>query len=301
MRPTREDRWLIAWLLATVLLSFVLIGINSATARFTGICYFPKEFIPFIFVALNALFTGLWIAKRSPRNSFILTDGGFYGVTMIASAALVTGIQYTPFAPIDATLAHWDAMLGYDTVAVLSRVAAHPVLRFVLNRIYESTDLLLILAPFPALWRNDRRVMRVYLHAIVYTFLAGCLFYYFFPSSGPASVFQSPDFLPIQRATYMKYAQVHSRLPVTTYLGGMIAFPSFHVAWAVLTTYAALPDRRLFRAAVIWNTLVVVSTVVLGWHYVVDVPAGLILAAVGLYTGQVMHRRLTHQERGRHG
>ena len=197
----------------------------------------------------------------------------------------MTGIQYTPFAPIDASLAHWDAALGYDTVAVLARVASHPWLRFVLNRLYESTDLFLILAPLPAFLRDDRRVMRVYLRAMIYAFLAGSLFYYFFPSSGPARFFRSPDFLPLQRATFMKFQQVHMRLPVTTYLGGMIAFPSFHVAWAALTTYAARPDRRLFRAVAVWNALVIVSTVLLGWHYVVDVPAGLLLAGLALYAG----------------
>jgi hypothetical protein len=285
MRPTREDRRLIAWLLITFGASFILVAINSYTSRFTGISYFPKEFTPFVFIALNALFTGLWIRDRSPRTAFVLTDGGFYGLSVIASAALVTGIQYTPFAPIDATLARWDAALGYNTISVLSRIAAHPSLRFVLNRLYESTDLLLILAPLPAFLLDDRRVMRVYLRAMIYAFLAGSLFYYFFPSSGPASFFHSADFIPLQRATFMKFQQVHSRLPVTTYLGGMIAFPSFHVAWAVLTTYAALPDRRLFRAVAVWNAMVVVSTVLLGWHYVVDVPAGLLLAALALYAG----------------
>lgn len=292
MRPTREDRWLSAWLLATLAVAFALIAVNDETRRFTGICYFPRPFTPLIFAALSSVATGLWIREREPRKAFVLVDAGYYALVMIASAALVTGIQYTPFPPIDAALARWDAALGYDTVAVLAWVAAHPVLRFALNRLYESTDLLLVLAPLPALWRQDRRVMRVYLHAVVYTFLAGSLFYYFFPSSGPASVFNSPHFLPVQRATYMKFLQVHAFLPVTTVLGGMIAFPSFHVAWSALVTYAARPYRGLFRAAVVWNALVIVSTVLLGWHYVVDVPAGLLLAALGLWAGDIAHRRL---------
>jgi hypothetical protein len=292
MRLTREDRRLTAWLLLTFLVSFALIGINAATARYTGASYFPKEFTPLVFVALNALLTGLWIREREPRAAFVLVDGGFYGLAMIASAALVTGAQYTPFPPIDPVLARWDAALGYDTVAVLRWVAARPALRFALDRVYDSTDLLLALAPLAAFWRRDRRVMRVYLFAVVYTFLAGALFYYFFPSSGPAGVYASPDFLPVQRATFMKFSQVHGRLPVTTVLGGMIAFPSFHVAWSVLLTYAALPDRRLFRAAAAWNALVIASTVVLGWHYVVDVPAGILLAALGLYAGGATRRRL---------
>jgi len=48
----------------------------------------------------------------------------------------------------------------------------------------------------------------------------------------------------------------------------------------------------LFWAAAALNTLVVVSTVVLGWHYLVDVPAGLLLGSLSLYAGELTHRRL---------
>ena len=293
MRLTRADRWLTAWLLLTLAVSALLIALNAATARFSGACYLPREISPLIFVALNALFTGLWIRQREPRTAFFLIEGGFYGLIVLSSSALVSGIQYTPFASIDPALARWDAALGYDTVRVLRWIAERPALRFLLNRAYESTDLLLILAPLIAVMKGDRRVMRIYLYAMTYTFLAGCLFYYFFPSSGPASVYLSPDFLPVQRATSMKFVQVHSRLPVTTLLGGMIAFPSFHVAWSILLSYVALPERRLFRAAVAWNALVVLSTVVLGWHYLVDVPSGIMLAALGLYAGKQTDLRIS--------
>ena len=38
--------------------------------------------------------------------------------------------------------------------------------------------------------------------------------------------------------------------------------------------------------------LVVASTVMLGWHYLVDVPAGLLLGALSLYAGERTHARL---------
>lgn len=292
MRLTREDRWLAAWLLLTVAVASAMIARNAACERFTGASYFPKEILPLAFVALNALITGLWLPRDGSRRSILLIEGGFYALTMLVSCVLVQGIQYTPFPSIDPLLSRWDARLGCDTVALLGQVAARPALRFFLNRAYESTDLLLIAAPLVAVWRRDRAVLRVFTYAVVYSFLAGCLFYYFFPSSGPAGVYASADFLPIQRATSMKFLQVHSRLPVTTVLGGMIAFPSFHVAWSVLLTYVALPDRRLFGLLAAWNALVIASTVLLGWHFAVDVPAGLLLAAAGLWAGRETHRRL---------
>jgi membrane-associated phospholipid phosphatase len=90
----------------------------------------------------------------------------------------------------------------------------------------------------------------------------------------------------------MKFYQVHHFQAVTTMLGGMIAFPSFHVAWSVLLAYAALPWKKAFPFVAFWNALVIVSTVLLGWHYLVDVPAGLALAIVALAAGELTHRRL---------
>jgi membrane-associated phospholipid phosphatase len=64
------------------------------------------------------------------------------------------------------------------------------------------------------------------------------------------------------------------------------------VMWAVLTTYAALPRRRLFWAVAALNALVVASTLLLGWHYLVDVPSGILLGVLSLYAGELTHRRL---------
>ena len=61
---------------------------------------------------------------------------------------------------------------------------------------------------------------------------------------------------------------------------------------AVLTTYAALPYRRLFWGIAVLNVLVVASTVLLGWHFLIDVPAGLMLGTLSLYLGRGTRRRL---------
>ena len=149
------------------------------------------------------------------------------------------------------------------------------------------------MAPFVAAWMHDKRRLRVFLYGTVYSSIIGSLIYYFFPSSGPAGIFRSADFFPVQLLTHLKYEQVHSFQPVTTLLGGLIAFPSFHVAWSILATYAALPKRNLFIVIAVLNTIVISSTVLLGWHYLVDVPAGILLAVSCLWAGEVTHRRLS--------
>jgi len=290
---TREDRWLAAWLLAALLIAGALLAVNSVFFRYTGISYFPRECWWLAFVALDLAVFGHLVRARSPYASFVAVNLAFYALTAAVMGVLTTGIQYSPFPRIDHALARWDAFLGWDTVAVLRWVAERPSLRRFLNLCYNSTEIQLVIAPFIAAYAHDKRRLRVLLYGTVYSSIAGSLIYYFFPSSGPAGVFASEDFLAVQRLTHLKYEQVHNFQTVTTLLGGLIAFPSFHVAWSVLATYAALPNKHAFRFLAVLNVIVVSSTVLLGWHYLVDVPAGIALAVICLFAGEMTHKRLS--------
>jgi membrane-associated phospholipid phosphatase len=292
MPLSREDRWLTYLLLLSFGLTVLFCLINITAFHYTGISYFPRESTPLICLGMQFAYFDKIYDHVSPRTGFIIRNAAFYGLANIALALFVSGLQFTPFPPIDETLQHWDQLLHFDTGAVIAWTAAHPLLHRFLDLCYMSTDVQVALAPLAAGFAFDRRRMRVYLYAFVYAFLAGGLFYYFFPSSGPGSVYQTPNFAPVQLLTSAKFYWVHHRLPVTTMWGGMIAFPSFHVMWAVITTYAALPYRKLFWGIALLNVLVIASTLLLGWHYLVDVPAGMLLGVLSLYAGEFTHRRL---------
>ena len=292
MPLSREDRWLTWCFLLSLALTVLLVAVNIAAFHFSGVSYFPRLGLPLICLALQFAYFDRCYLHIPPRAGFIVKSCAFYGLANIALALFVTGLQLTPFPPIDAALQRWDRLLHFDTAAMLAWTASQPRLRMFLNVCYVSTDAQVFLAPLAAGFAFDRRRMRVYLYAIVYSFIAGGLIYYFFPSSGPGSVYQSPYFMNVQLLTSAKFYQVHHFQEVPSMLGGMIAFPSFHVMWAVLTTYAALPNRRLFWAIAALNVLVVASTVLLGWHYLVDVPAGLLLGGLSLYAGELTHRKL---------
>jgi hypothetical protein len=295
MRLSGEDRWLVGWLAALFAAAAAMVAANAWGARFVGANYFPRLFIPLPVAAGLCAYAG-W-AGRGPRKDLeLIEDLALYAAAMVAMAALTNGSQYTPFPPIDGALARADAAIGWNGPAVLHWTAARPWLRSALSACYASTDLQLALAPFAASLAPDRRRRRVLLHAMIYCLLAGSLFYYFFPSSGPAGVYGGPDYLPVQRWTSEKFALVHARLPGANLAGGMIAFPSFHVAWSVLATDAALGRRGLFLGVLVLNAVVVASTVLLGWHFLVDVPAGLLLAGLSLAAGEAVHRRLSSVE-----
>jgi membrane-associated phospholipid phosphatase len=65
-------------------------------------------------------------------------------------------------------------------------------------------------------------------------------------------------------------------------LEGLVSFPSFHVAGAILVTWAFRRRRRILIPLIVLNIGLVISTVITGEHYLVDV-----LASVPLFAGSV--------------
>jgi hypothetical protein len=65
-------------------------------------------------------------------------------------------------------------------------------------------------------------------------------------------------------------------------LDGLVSFPSFHVAGAVLVTWAFRHRRRILIPLMVLNAGLVMSTLITGVHYVVDVLAALPLCAGSL-------------------
>jgi PAP2 superfamily len=65
-------------------------------------------------------------------------------------------------------------------------------------------------------------------------------------------------------------------------LKGIIMFPSFHAASAVLYFWALCPVRFFGPLALVCNTLMLISTPIFGGHYFVDVVAGIAVAAASI-------------------
>jgi membrane-associated phospholipid phosphatase len=71
---------------------------------------------------------------------------------------------------------------------------------------------------------------------------------------------------------------------VISYRGaeGLITFPSFHVAWALLMVWALRGNRRVFAAFAVLNAMLIVSTMTTGWHYFADVLGGVAVAVAAV-------------------
>jgi membrane-associated phospholipid phosphatase len=69
-------------------------------------------------------------------------------------------------------------------------------------------------------------------------------------------------------------------------LTGIVSFPSFHAASAVLYMWALWPVRFFGGLAAALNLLMVASTPVIGAHYMIDVFGGVALAAISIVLGK---------------
>jgi hypothetical protein len=288
-----EDRWLTAELLVLFATAYALIAYNARVLHYPGISYFPREMTPVLFPLAELGALGLWLRRKHPRAAFALGHLAAYGLLTCAISMLVTGLQYTPYPPIDARLAAFDAALGLRVTALMAWTYSLPPLAWAMKACYLGLNIELFALPALVILLGDRRRVRVFLSAGGLSFLAGGLFYWFHPSSGPATVLASPHFTSEQLMTSLKFRQLHAGIPPSAGYGGMIAFPSFHVVWAVLLAWTARADRRLWRAAGPFNALAVASTLLLGWHFLADVLGGLALAAASLWAAELLHARLS--------
>ena len=134
--------------------------------------------------------------------------------------------------------------------------------------------------------REGRKATQAFLVRLFSGYAIAVIWCFLLPSVGPCFVGSSMDtayqgsltYSLMQGEVYEFYA-VQRGLP----LGGVayfIALPSMHVAVASLLQILLRPTSILFWVFLPVNILSIASTVVLGYHYILDVPAGFVVTAL---------------------
>ena len=192
-----------------------------------------------------------------------------------------TNVLLTPNTRIDAALANFDQLLGVNVTHLMAWTHQHHAFHSLLVRVYDSWILLAIVMPMIicVLSRRSHAHYR-YIVSWLLTIFVGCAIYYIWPTSAPASVYHSPYFTLSQHHLVTAFNQVHHNLPMTVSINGLIAFPSFHVIDACLVTLLCLDFWWLLIPIAIWNGLQILSTMALGYHYLADVLAGIVIAVI---------------------
>lgn len=233
-------------------------------------------------LCLLFLFYGMYIRKESPWASAFIWGIGLFFWCVVANLILANAIQATPFKPIDAHLLSLDRDLDFHTAALMTWTHDHPIIHHLFKISYSLITIELMLIPGLITLFGARKSLSVFYIAQLSTLIVGCLIYYFWPTMAPSGIVHNPYFTHAQQDTSHRFWQIHHYEMPTTTKGGLIAFPSFHVIWAILFINACRSQKLLFYPVAIINTIIILSTVFLGWHYLADLISGIMIAIAGI-------------------
>ena len=196
-------------------------------------------------------------------NDFVKLFGCFV-LLMIAT----TAIQFTPFHLID------NFLFKHEKLPLLSLIdwtKTNTKVFDIFAWIYNSLNPALYLLPLVFTLLRQTTKINSFCHYMIFTGIIGFGFYFFFPSCGPVHLYDKTHFLASQVNNYQKYYEIHHNLIPGQVDGGLIACPSFHVIWAWACARFFISNRILFPISLTWFLMISASTILLGWHYSIDV------------------------------
>lgn len=274
---TKYDAWILLFSGLIIFFSTTSLLINRFIYHYPSNNYFPDNTIYFgVTLFLFYLGSTLLFGPRSKLTAFGIELLYFFFLMCLIAFA-TNAVQLTPFSPIDKYIVTFEESLHINMEAILFWTNQHPNLSTLLNFTYDTLTKQMGFIPLFIIALVRIVLLREYYFLMLFTTLVGFLFYYFFPTTAPASVIKSPYFSSYQMATGIKFNQIHQFIPPTTIEGGLIALPSFHCIWALLCVYLVKDWRIFFYMLLILNSILIVSCVLTGWHYPIDILAGILL------------------------
>jgi len=251
--------------------------------------------ICFIPVRLLRRYPATYAFAGAVEGIFLMTLAALFGLMVCYAAAAGD-------APlVDAQLLRVDQWLGYDWQVYARFAATHPWLLQTLRYVYASnlTQPAVIGAILFMASQEERFEKFVLANIVSVTITAGL--FLLLPAT-TAWTFQGQEIhaaklLPdLPTATNSWVGDLlHIRSGAgrhLTRLSGIIAFPSFHCASAILNVWAIWRVRMMRLPFLALNLVMIAATPLIGGHYIVDLIGGAVVAAVTIATLDSLHRYL---------
>jgi membrane-associated phospholipid phosphatase len=238
--------------------------------------------------------------KKKTAASFLKISGLFY--LMAATAALdCSALARTALPYADDILAAADRALGFDWLSMMFWFQASPMAANILIKAYAAFN-----------WQPQLAILLLCVfgpHLEAYRFITAwalCLLltvisYPFFPAIAAFHFYGvDPLLMPGETAWaswHLRDIMDGLRSGANSTLGadqltGIVTMPSFHAAAAILLIWAYWPFLWLRWPFAILNSVMFVSAVPVGGHYLVDVLAGLILALIAILIASRVHQTI---------
>jgi hypothetical protein len=203
---------------------------------------------------------------------------------------LLIALLIVQAAPMTATFAFplrdtlwrsFDQHLGINVPAIMTLSRHHPAIDSLLFRAYAFTlhPLVLCAILLPALLGKKEAAQRFAL-SNAFSFVLALPLMIFLPAVGPWVGWSFPPDRLQNACEATIHALRHGSLNIQDNFGGIVCLPSFHAFWAIVSAQALFPFRYLRYPAIIFAGLITISTLTTGWHYGVDVIAGILMVVL---------------------
>jgi len=200
----------------------------------------------------------------------------------------------------DSTLYAWDNALGLDWRAYLAFINERPWLGICYTLAYQSLLPQIAIAVIALGFGGHLHACRRCVTAVILSGLVSILI------SGAMPAFAMFAYLGLQPQDYPNLHPAAAFVHVAPLLAlrdgsmavislngaeGIITFPSYHAALAVIFAAAFWNLRWLRWPGVVLNALLIAATPIDGGHYFIDVLAGVVIAIVSLLGIQAIEKR----------
>jgi membrane-associated phospholipid phosphatase len=244
-----------------------------------------------ISVMIAIVASAMWFEQTRARLPYIFRSFYILPVGYMMYAQVHSYIPLVNPGNFDPILAAWDrAIFGLNPTEWIGRFA-HPVATEYFQIWYNFFQLMLVVPAVEFFVVRRMRTFRVYAMVLMFGFYLSYLLYFFMPAIGPR--FEIHDFYSIDRELPGLFLTepfrdlINAGNNITPDMANPYdvvnrdCMPSGHTMMSILGILLAWRYRSRWRWLItIGGISVVISTVYLRYHYVVDVMAGLALAII---------------------
>jgi hypothetical protein len=221
------------------------------------------------------------------RNLPRLAVGATVAADLIAYALVLGTFSYiaaaSPWPLIHPVLAQIDRALHFDWLAYYHFIKNHPPLAALLTLAYDGMIAEIGLVTLALFLLNDLPRLRIVLDGFALCALITIILSAIFPAVEALAYFNIYPMIPKGQGFVTGIDRVDAFLALhyatTTTIPiidakGIVCFPSFHTACAVISVVGAFSRRWLRWPVLAWSILLIAATPVDGGHYLTDVIAG---------------------------
>jgi membrane-associated phospholipid phosphatase len=285
---THSNSWRLLWIA-----NGVLAGVTGLLFAAFGLRIDWASALPSVLVAgaLLAVWAGYALIRPDERLAALGMGGAILIVYTNIGAVYSYGTTAAGLPLLDATMAAADRRLGFDWLGYLAWTGSHPWLVKLLRGAYFSSLYQVVAAVIVLALTGQILRLAGFLWLFIGTSLVIISLSAVFPAAGAFVHHDPPAALrgAVGADAGLWHLQHFNGLRQGTMtvvdlarIEGLVTFPSFHTALAIISAWAfwTVPRVRWFATAA--SALVIASTPGIGGHYLIDVLAGALIAVVAI-------------------